>query len=238
MPTGNLVPAMPPGAGSEHVFTTKVFRHTDHLPLAKYRVRYKILDGPPAIIKDNNTTEFDSVSSLEGNAQMTIAQIAPAFGTNRIGIEVIRPPDPTSPSGAGVPIAKGETSIEWLAPNVTLSHTGPPMVMVGQEAVYTTSVTNAGRIESKSMTVTSQIPPGLEYARSQPQAFRNGNQLVWTLGTLAPGQSAQIQAVYKTSAPGTVTSTVNLETRRRPCRCRREIGDDAGHRRHRCGFCH
>ena len=35
-------------AGSEYVFTTKIFRHTDQQPLAKYRVRYKILDGPAA----------------------------------------------------------------------------------------------------------------------------------------------------------------------------------------------
>ena len=35
-------------AGTEHVFTTNVFRHTDHQPLANYRVRYRILDGPPA----------------------------------------------------------------------------------------------------------------------------------------------------------------------------------------------
>ena len=172
-------------AGSEYVFTTKIFRHTDRQPLAKYRVRYKILDGPPAVLKPSGTSEYDSVSSLEGNAQVAIAQAAPAFGTNRISMEVIRPPDPTSPSGAGIVIAKGETSIEWLAPNVVLSHTGPPMVMVGQEAVFTTTVNNSGRIESKSMTVTSQIPQRRAVsAVTNPPAFPNGNQLVWTLGTL------------------------------------------------------
>ncbi len=137
----------PPAAarsGSEHVFTTKVFRHTDHQPLAKYRVRYKILDGPPAVLKPSGTSEYTSVSDLEGNAQVAIAQIAPAYGTNRIGIEVIRPPDPTSPTGAGITIGRGETSIEWLAPNVTLTHAGPPMVVLGQEAVYATTITNSG----------------------------------------------------------------------------------------------
>ncbi len=198
-------------AGSEYVFTTKVFRHTDHQPLAKYRVRYQILDGPAAILKPSNTTEFDSVSNLEGNAQVAIAQTAPAFGTNRIGIEVIRPPDPTAPSGAGIVIAKGETSIEWLAPNVVLNHTGPPMVMVGQEAVFTTTINNSGRIESKSIEVTSQIPQRpVQFLRSQPQAFVNGNQFVWTLGTLPPGQSAQIQAVYKMASPGTLTNSAHL----------------------------
>jgi uncharacterized repeat protein (TIGR01451 family) len=199
-------------AGSEHVFTTKVFRHTDHQPLAKYRVRYKILDGPPAIFKPSGTNEYVSISDLDGNAHVTIAQLAPAFGVNRIGIEVIRPPDPTSPSGAGITIARGETSIEWLAPNVTLSHTGPPMVLLGQEVVFATTISNAGRIESKSMTVTSQIPEGVQYVRSQPPAFSDGKQLVWTLGTLPPGQAHQIQAVFKTLRPGPVTSCAALVT--------------------------
>jgi uncharacterized repeat protein (TIGR01451 family) len=199
-------------AGSEHVFTTKVFRHTDHQALAKYRVRYKILDGPAAIFKPGGTTEDVAVSNLDGNAHVTIAQLMPAFGTNRIGIEVIRPPDPTAPSGAGIVIGKGETTIEWLAPNVTLAHTGAPMVMLGQEAVFTTAITNSGRIESKSMTVTSQLPEGLQYVRSQPPAFMDGKQLIWTLGTLPPGQAHQVQAVYKTLRPGPVTSCAALAT--------------------------
>ncbi len=200
-------------AGSEHVFTTKIFRHTDRQPLAKYRVRYKILDGPAAIFKPSGTTEYTSVSDLEGNAQVAIAQLMPAFGTNRIGIEIIRPPDPTSPTGAGITIAKGETAIEWLAPNVTLTHAGPPSAVLGQDVVFATAINNSGRIESKSMTVTSAIPDGLQYLRAQPPAaVLDGKQLVWTLGTLPPGQTHQIQAVFKTLRPGPVTSCVALAT--------------------------
>ena len=199
-------------AGSEYVFTTKIFRHTDHQPLAKYRVRYRILDGPAAVLKPSGTSEYISVSDLEGNAHVTIAQLMPAFGTNRIGIEVIRPPDPTAPSGAGITVARGETTIEWLAPNVTLGHAGPSLAVLGQEVVYASTITNSGRIESKSMTVTSQIPDGLQYARSQPPAFVDGKQLVWTLGTLPPGQANQVQAVFRTARPGPVTSCAALAT--------------------------
>ena len=61
-------------AGSEHVFTTKIFRHTVRQPLAKYRVRYKILDCPADVLKSSGTTEYTSVSDLEGNAQVAIAR--------------------------------------------------------------------------------------------------------------------------------------------------------------------
>ena len=200
-------------AGSEYVFTTKVFRHTDHQPLANYRVRYKILDGPAAVFKPSGTSEYTAVSDLDGNAHATIAQLMPAFGANRIAIEVIRPPDPTAPTGAGIVIGRGETSIDWIAPNVTLVHSGPPMAMLGQEVVYNTTITNSGRIESKSMTATSPIPPGLEYVRSTPPATPvEGKQLVWTFGTLPPGQTHQIQTIYKTTNVGTITNCMALQT--------------------------
>ena len=35
--------------GAEHVLTTHVYRFTDRMPLANYRVRYTLLDGPPAV---------------------------------------------------------------------------------------------------------------------------------------------------------------------------------------------
>jgi hypothetical protein len=54
-----------------------------------------------------------------------IARVTPGTGTNRVSIEVIRPPDPTTPSGAGVSIVTGETSIGWLAPAAELGAPSP-----------------------------------------------------------------------------------------------------------------
>src|SRR5262249_25567210 len=44
-------------AGTEHVFTTSIWRHTDHEPLANYRVRYRIIDGPPAFFLPDHAQE-------------------------------------------------------------------------------------------------------------------------------------------------------------------------------------
>lgn len=198
--------------GTEHVLTTKVFRSTDKQPLAGYRVRYRILDGPAALLMPSQTTDFTAVSDLSGNAQVAIRQAAPVFGVNRIGMEIIRPPDPNAPAGSGIVIARGETSVEWLAPNVVLGHAGPAAAVLGQEIAYTTTVQNNGKIESQGITITSPIPDGLQYVRSQPPAFTDGKQLVWTLGQLPPGQSQSVQAVYKTARQGAVTSTALMTT--------------------------
>jgi uncharacterized repeat protein (TIGR01451 family) len=205
----------PPGverAGAEHVFTTHIFRHTDKQPLANYRVRYKILDGPPAVLRPSQTQEAVVISDLSGNASVGIAQLSPQLGVNRISVEIIRPPDPTAPSGVGIVLAQGETSVEWLAPSMALTHEGPPAAGVGQEVAYTTRVANKGKIESRSMTVLAPIPDGLRYVRSQPPAVLDGKQLVWTLGQLPPGQVHTVQAYYQALAPGTVTSCASVQT--------------------------
>src|SRR5947207_323311 len=61
-------------AGSPHLLTTNITRHTDHQPLAGYRVRYRILDGPPAIFLPSRTTEAVAVSDLRGNAGLQLVQ--------------------------------------------------------------------------------------------------------------------------------------------------------------------
>jgi uncharacterized repeat protein (TIGR01451 family) len=199
-------------AGTEHAFTTHVFRHTDHQPLANYRVRYRILDGPPAFFLPSRTQEAVAISDLSGNATVTLAQAAPQQGISRIGIEIIRPPDPCSPSGAGIVIGQGETTKEWQAPQVALSLAGPPGVPVGQEITYTIIVTNTGQVETQAMTVRDAVPEGIQYVRSQPPATQDGRQLIWTLGTLGAGQAHTLQVVLRAPRVGQVTNCANVTT--------------------------
>jgi uncharacterized repeat protein (TIGR01451 family) len=198
--------------GTEHVFTTKIFRASDKQPLAGYRVRYRLRDGPAAVFLPSQTTEYTAVSDLSGNAQVAIKQINPVPGINNVDIEIIRPPDPNAPSGAGIVIARGETSVEWLAPNVALQHTGPASAVLGQDITYNTTVQNTGQIETAGVTVTQPIPEGLEFVSAQPQAFNDGKQLVWTLGALAPGQGNNVSATYRTLRQGAVTSSAIMVT--------------------------
>ena len=199
-------------AGTEHAFVTNVFRHTDRQPLANYRVRYRIIDGPPALFLPSRTQEAVAVSDLSGNAAVTLVQAAPLPGINRIGIEIVRPPDPCSPSGTGIVIGRGETTKEWLAPSVALTKTGPPSAAVGQELTYTIAVANTGRVETQAMTVRDAVPEGLQYVRSEPPAAVDGSQLVWTLGARGPGQSHNLQVVFRSTRVGPVTNSATVTT--------------------------
>jgi uncharacterized repeat protein (TIGR01451 family) len=207
-------------AGGNHVLTTKVFRPTDQLPLSGYRVRYKLLDGPPARFAHVVATAEDPAAGDEvvvrsddrGLASATLAQLGPRAGVSRVGIEVIRPPDPTAPSGVGIVLASTETTVEWLAPGVSLSIAGPPAAAVGQDVRYAIAVSNSGKVESRSMTVTSPVTPGLQFVRSDPPAVVTPDKLIWTLGRLPPGQTHAIQADYKTVQAGTLVNRAAVVT--------------------------
>lgn len=201
--------------GTQQPIVTSVFRHTDKQPLANYRVRYRLLDGPPAVFLQNRGAEAVAVSDLSGQAAVSLVQLAPAAGgglagVNHIGIEIIRAPDPQVPSGAGIPIGRGETAVDWQGPRVTLSIVGPPTAAVRQQVPYTITVANGGQIETQPLTVRSVIPDGVQYLSSSPPANRDGNQLVWTLAPLAGGQTSTVQLTHGSLRPGPITTCADV----------------------------
>ncbi len=198
--------------GTEHEFVTRISAFTDRRPLTRYRVRYKIIDGPPAVLLPSQTLEEIAISDISGLAKVRIKQTTPASGTNRVSVELIRPPDPTTPTGAGVPIITGETSIEWIAPDVRLNHVGPPSVALGQEIVYTTSAKNEGRIDSQSIEFRLPIPDGLEFVSANPPAQPENGQLVFPSGLLAVGQTQSVQTTFRSRRAGVVKSVALMRT--------------------------
>ncbi|MCS6852186.1 MAG: DUF11 domain-containing protein [Gemmataceae bacterium] len=200
-------------AGTEHVFTTRIFRHSDKEPLANYRVRYRLLDGPPAFFLPGRTQEMVVASDLAGNASVTLAQVEPRVGINRVSVEIIRPPDPCAPAGpVGVIIARGETTKEWQAPQVMVDKAVAPSVVLGQDVPYTITVRNVGQIETQPITVRDVIPDGMQYIRSDPPATIEGNGLVWTLAPLPGGASHTVTVVFRPTKAGPVVNCVVAST--------------------------
>jgi uncharacterized repeat protein (TIGR01451 family) len=203
--------------GQPHTLTTQVYRVTDRLPVQGYRVRYTILDGPPATYTTASRMESpvpqrvaEAISDSQGNASVVLTQLQPQAGVNRIGVEIIRPPDPTQPTSPAIVIGRGETYKEWAAPNISIQKLGPAAVSVGQIFNYTITVTNAGQIESDGLTVREIVPEGTTFMSSSPAANQEGRDLIWTLGPLAPGRSATIQASFRADRAGTISNTATV----------------------------
>ncbi len=198
--------------GTQHVFTTQVYRSTNKQPLANYRVRYKILDGPSAVLLPSQSQEAEVITDTKGKAQVAIMQTGPALGVNQVEVEILRPPDPTKPSASAITVAKGFTQVEWLAPKLNVNHEGPETALLGQEVPFTVSLTNTGKIDTAPIEARHPIPEGMQYVSSQPPAFVDGNELVWTLRELPPGQSHSLEVVFKAGKLGKIQACCMART--------------------------
>src|SRR5262249_33577623 len=77
---------------------------------------------------------------------------------------------------------------------------------------YTISITNTGRVETRSMTVRDLVPETLDYVSSQPAAIVEGRQLTWTLGVLPAGQTHTIQLVLRSRGAAQVINCATVIT--------------------------
>jgi len=207
-----LPPAAVARAGAGHVLRTTIIRTTDRMPLANYRVRYTVLDGPPAVFEPGRQPVVEVVSDTQGQAAATLLETTPQPGVNRIGIEIIRPPDAYNPTGPGLVIGRGETQVEWQAPRVALSVTGPQTAAPGQSFSYTITVSNSSPLEVEALTVRGGIAEGLVFESAAPPANQEGTELIWTLGPVAPGRSVVLRATFRAPQPGSYTFRVQAIT--------------------------
>jgi uncharacterized repeat protein (TIGR01451 family) len=197
----------PPSAGrpgTDQFLSTSVFRRDDRQPLAGYAVRYRILDGPAAVFLPAQTTETVVASNATGVAPVVVSQTAPQVGRTRIGFEVLGKSD--------VVIGHGETYADWQKPDVSLSAALPLTATIGQEMPCTLVVNNVGPVDARLLTIRTTIPEGCKFVRSEPQAYQQGQELIWTLGAVAGRSRRSLQAVFQPDRPGTMTTQASMTT--------------------------
>ncbi len=208
-----LPPPVVGRAGTPTLLTTQVTRRGDHAPLPGVRVRYRVLDGPPALLLPSQTPDETAVTDASGNAAVPLVQTAATTGTNRIAIDIVRPPDATKPGELAGLIGQGETRVDWQGPQLTLTAAIPPTVAVAQEAAVSLNVSNTGQVETQALTLKQTIPDGWQYLRSDPPATVDGAQLVWTFGGLAAGKGHTVQVAFRAAKPGPASGSAVVTTR-------------------------
>jgi uncharacterized repeat protein (TIGR01451 family) len=118
---------------------------------------------------------------LKGTAQSCVSAIAP--GT----------PGPVP----GVPPATG------LAPTLRVASAGPPRAAVGDPALFTITVTNAGQAPATNVKIAAGADVVMRANRASDDHNKIGSDLVWMIASLPPGQSVErrIEYVCEASAP-------------------------------------
>jgi uncharacterized repeat protein (TIGR01451 family) len=203
-------PAINP-AGTRHVFTTTVLRHTNCAPLVGYRVRYEVASGPAAGFSPNGAQAIEVTTDAGGQARAEIFQTRQASGTNKINIQIIRPAE-KSADGAALVLGSGSTLKTWSTPDISLRKTGPSQGTVGATLTYRIDVRNPGDQKAMGVVVTDQLTEGLSYLNSTPAATVAGQTLTWALGDLKPGESRSIDVNFRADKTGTLNNCATAKT--------------------------
>lgn len=207
-----LPPIQAATRGGQPVLTTLVRRRTDRAPLSGYRVRYRILDGAPAVFAATNGPEAVVASDDRGAASVAVRPGGQG-GRTRVGVQIIRPADPSTPSGTVVVVGEGETAIDWEAPVLSLEQVAPASVGVGQDMTVSLLVVNKGNVAAGPVVVRVPIPDGAQYVNSEPAAKPAEGFVYWELpGVEAKGQVG-LRAVLRGQRVGTLTTLVSLESK-------------------------
>ncbi len=191
--------------GAQQFLSTSVFRRSDHQGLPGYRVRYRIIDGPPAEFVPGQKTDDYVLTDMAGRASITLAQLAQTPGRNRVAIEIVQLSDQTV-------VGQGETVVEWQAPSIALRGSFPTTVVAGQDLAGTLTVTNTSAVAARYLTIRATIPDGMSLVSANPQAYQDGYSLVWVMDQM-PGQAqSNLSVIYRAVRPVQVVCKASVET--------------------------
>ncbi len=85
---------------------------------------------------------------------------------------------------------------------VSVNVLGPSSMYLNQEATLKLIVRNTGKSDALNVTVTDELPEGLQFVTSQPEATRLGDALTWPIGLLPAGSDRLITLRVRPTKPG------------------------------------
>jgi Domain of unknown function DUF11 len=212
-------PRISRSVGGEIELKTQLSNTKSGNPLA---VRYRIVDGVPAVfIPPNSTasastsysggvTELDVPTGTTGEAGVKLAQPHPQGGITRVAMEVIHADGNVANP---VVLARRETSIEWAAGKLALSLQTSATAAFNKEHTFTLETTNPGGAPTGPLTMRLTLPSDLEFVKSEPPyAVQNGRELIWQSGTLGVKAQQAVRVTVRPMKKGETTLLATAET--------------------------
>ena len=188
-------------AGEPIRLATRVTRQ-DGTPIQGWKVRYRLPTGNVVFVETGQAS-VEATTDAQGIAAVTLRQTTAGPETVAVTMEVFRP----EADGRTLPLGQGTTTVHWSAPGLHLRATGPTTLPVGGVATYRMEIRNPGDIATRQVTLTVQLPDGLEFLNSQPAAQVFGRQLQWNLGELPPRSTRIVDATCRATRAGDVRWT-------------------------------
>ncbi|MCE5268034.1 MAG: DUF11 domain-containing protein, partial [Planctomycetaceae bacterium] len=117
--------------------------------------------------------------------------------------------DNNDPEGTGQP---GSQQLEGAqSPQVTIQKFAPKEIQVGKPAAFRITVRNTGSVGASEVEVRDQVPRGTRLLGTTPDAKRGSRgELLWTLGTIRPGEEAVLEMQVMPTAEGEIGSVATV----------------------------
>jgi uncharacterized repeat protein (TIGR01451 family) len=137
------------------------------------------------------------------------AQAPAAFGA--LDESANQPMEPAS-EGTGKP---GDPRLSGAqAPMLTIEKTAPPEIQIGKAAKFQIKVRNTGSADAHGVEVHDTIPQGTQFINSNPAISPGPNgELLWSLGTLKPGNEQNIELELMPTDEGEIGSVATVHFR-------------------------
>ncbi|MBA4188487.1 MAG: hypothetical protein C0467_10820 [Planctomycetaceae bacterium] len=167
--------------GGEHTLTTTVSSTAAEGSPSGYRIRYKVLEGPPTTLMSRSGTststsqsgssnEAEAVTDVNGEGAIRLVQPSPKAGKTRVAVEIVKPAE--SGTGPGTVVSRRETVIEWAEPRIHLAVNAPTAAGVGTTFPVTITLDNDGSVDSRDARVKLTLSDGATLERSEPPPSR------------------------------------------------------------------
>jgi uncharacterized repeat protein (TIGR01451 family) len=206
-------------SGGEHTLSTVATAAAESVP-GGYRVRYKVVGGPPAVLVSGagtsrsgaGATEAEAATDADGAAAVRLVQPTPEAGKTRVQVQVVKPPE--AGAGPGTVVATRDVVVEWAEPKVHLAVTAPPAAAAAGAFPVTVALENDAGVESRAAQVRVALSDGATLESSDPPPARQdrAGTLTFDLPPV-PGKGKQLVTLQvKPARVGPVTVTADAET--------------------------
>ncbi|MET0997188.1 MAG: Ig-like domain-containing protein [Marmoricola sp.] len=147
--------------------------------------------GDPIIVHDLTPPTPPQIFDVQSG---TVTNVVPA---------VVRAEPPTSYP------APGCTDVPRPGADVVTSKVAPPTVVAGGSLTFTITVTNNGEDPATDVVVTDTLPADLSGVTASDGGVFSGGTVVWTLGSLAVGETRELTASGTAPSTGTLLNSVS-----------------------------
>ncbi len=101
-------------------------------------------------------------------------------------------------------------TVASAGPNVTITKSCPGLRYLGRDATFDITVTNTGDSAASNVTVTDMVPNGINFVGADNGGVREGQRVVWRVGTLDAGKSMTLKSTFLCNSIGSFTNEAKV----------------------------